>query len=46
LSDLYVEYEVLCKNYPGWGISEIKDMPARERNHWLALIMWRKEQGG
>jgi len=27
--------------YVGWTLTEIKQMPHRERMHWIALIKWR-----
>lgn len=33
--------DIISRNYPGWSLTEIKSMPLRERNYWLALIKWR-----
>jgi hypothetical protein len=35
---------VLTQSYPGWTLTEIKTMPARERGYWLELIRWRNEK--
>ena len=41
---LYVWYDALARAYPGWTLSELKTMPARERKYWISLITWRAER--
>jgi hypothetical protein len=43
---LYVHYDGIAKHYPGWNLTEIKRMPAREREFWVALIKWRIDRNG
>jgi len=43
---LYVHYDGIAKHYPGWNLTEIKGMAARERDHWIALIKWRMDRSG
>jgi hypothetical protein len=41
---LYVWYEAISRHFAGWTLTEIKAMPARERDYWLDLIRWGKER--
>lgn len=41
---LYVHFDALARAYPGWGLTEIKLMPHRERRYWLDLLRWRLDQ--
>ena len=34
-------YERISVAFPGWTLTEIRQMPHRERDHWAALIKWR-----
>jgi len=38
---LYVLYEYISRSYPGWTLTEIKQMPARERDFWIDGLKWR-----
>ena len=40
---LYIHYDGLSKHYPGWSLTEIKNMPARELGFWVDLIKWRND---
>lgn len=40
---LYVEYDVIARAYAGWTLTEIKRMNFRQREHWMALVTWRRE---
>jgi hypothetical protein len=44
LALLYVHYDGIAQNYPGWNLTEIKGMAARERQHWISLIKWRMDR--
>jgi hypothetical protein len=35
-------YDLIAREYPGWGITEIKNLTRRERDHWLSLMKWRR----
>ena len=41
---LYLDYEVIASNYPGWQLNEIRSMSARQRQYWLAMIKWKREK--
>jgi len=41
---LYAVYDNISINYPGWQLSEIRNMSARQRDYWLAMIKWRREK--
>jgi len=35
---------VIAQAYPGWGLEEIRNLSVRQRNWWLAIIEWKKNQ--
>jgi hypothetical protein len=39
---LYIDYDVIAANYPGWNLSEIRAMTLRQRDFWLRMIKWKK----
>ena len=41
VAELYVLYEYISRAYPGWTLTEIKNMPARERDFWIDGLKWR-----
>jgi hypothetical protein len=41
---LYATYEAIASHYPGWQLSEIRGMSARQRNYWMAMIKWKRER--
>jgi hypothetical protein len=41
---LYAVYEAIASNYPGWQLSEIRGMSARQRDYWMAMIKWKRER--
>lgn len=43
---LIQEYEALAVSYPGWGLTEIKSLTARERVMWLKRAVLRKSLKG
>jgi len=44
LALLYVWYDALSRTYTGWTLTEIKQMPYRERQFWLDLMKWRSDK--
>ena len=42
--NLYLDYEVIANNYPGWQLNEIRLLSARQRQYWLAMIKWKREK--
>jgi hypothetical protein len=30
--------------YPGWTLSDIRQLTARQRKYWLRMIRWKKEK--
>lgn len=38
-------YDLIAREYPGWGINEIKNMARRERDYWLSMMKWRRNGG-
>lgn len=40
---LYREYNVISRGFPGWPLSDIKDMAVREREHWVRVLHHRME---
>jgi hypothetical protein len=41
---IYLDYDIIATNYPGWGLNEIRAMSARQRQYWLKLIRWKREK--
>ena len=41
---LYQVYDAISINYQGWQLSEIRNMSARQRDYWMAMIKWRREK--
>jgi hypothetical protein len=39
-------YDTIAREYPGWGLEEIRGMSSRERINWLSLIKWRRSFHG
>jgi len=35
---------VISRHFTGWTLTEIKGMPAREREFWIDLIKWRADR--
>ena len=31
---LFVDYEFICTEFPGWSLEEVRNMPKRERSYW------------
>jgi hypothetical protein len=42
--NLYRIYDWIASAYPGWQLSEIRNMSARQRDYWLAVIKWKREK--
>ena len=32
---LFVDYEYICTEFPGWSLQEVREMPKRERAYWF-----------
>jgi hypothetical protein len=41
---LYLNYDTIAAAYPGWNLSEIRQMSNRQRTYWLNLIKWRRDR--
>lgn len=41
---LYLNYDVIALNYPGWNLTEIRAMTMRQRKYWFAMIRWKRER--
>jgi hypothetical protein len=35
-------YDALARKYPGWTLSEIRDLTVRERGNWFEILRWRR----
>jgi hypothetical protein len=46
LQTLYLDYDLISRDYPGWGLSDMKELSYRERRYWKSMIAWRKERRG
>jgi hypothetical protein len=40
---LYRVYQLIAHTFPGWSLTEIKDMPVREREYWFEVQKFRRE---
>lgn len=40
---VYTEYDLVAQGYPGWPLSDIKEMSIREREFWVSRIQYRTE---
>lgn len=36
---LYLQYQRISERFPGWGLTEIKNMAVFERKHWINVIL-------
>lgn len=36
---LYLQYQRISERFPGWTLTEIKNMPRFEREHWIDVII-------
>jgi hypothetical protein len=36
---LYLMYQRISEAFPGWTLTEIKNMPRFERDHWVDVIL-------
>jgi phage anti-repressor protein len=41
---LYIIYDTIASNYSGWNFTEIRQMSARQREYWIAMIKWKRER--
>jgi hypothetical protein len=41
---MYIDYDVIAANYPGWNLSEIRAMTLRQRTYWLRMIKWKRDR--
>jgi hypothetical protein len=46
LQTLYLDYDLFSREYPGWGLSDMKALTQRERRYWRTMIAWRRERRG
>jgi hypothetical protein len=42
---LYEEYTFLTRNNPGWNLTTIRDLTARERRYWFDVAIVRSMRG-
>ena len=40
---LYATYFRIARGFPGWDITNIKALPVREREFWLAVLDFQRE---
>jgi hypothetical protein len=41
---LFIYYDFISQHYTGWNLTEIKNMPAAERDYWVSTIKWRSDR--
>jgi hypothetical protein len=37
-------WELLVRAFPGWTLTEIKELSLRERRHWVRRALWEAER--
>ncbi len=42
--ELQIQYDTLCRYYPGWSLDEVRLLTQRERDNWIRIIRWREKQ--
>lgn len=39
-----MEYDLIAREYTGWGLNEIRALTIRERRWWRSIVLHRREK--